>query len=77
MCSGEGPGLEGGLLAEARSRAAEYHYLFREGAGVGERTAQQGGTQGAEPSRLMPCHTIKTIKFSTAQISTKSCYIST
>lgn len=50
VCCGEGLGLEGGLLAGARSRAAEYHHLFREGAGAGERTAQQGGT---EPLRCM------------------------
>lgn len=45
VCCGEGLGLEGGRLAGARSPATEYHHLFREGAGAGERTAQQGGTE--------------------------------
>lgn len=44
-CCGEGSGLEGGLLAGAGGRAAEHRLLFGEGAGAGERTAQQGGTE--------------------------------
>lgn len=61
VCCGEGFGLEGGLLAGARSRAAEHHHLFREGAGAGERAAQQGGTETTQPSRPVLFHPIKTI----------------
>lgn len=59
LCCGEGLGPEGGMLAGGGSRAAEYNHLFREGAGAGERAAQQGGTETTDTSRLAPRHSIK------------------
>lgn len=57
MCCGEGLGIEGGVLAGAGGRAAENNHLFGEGAGAGERAAQQGGTESTDTSRLvLPLH---------------------
>lgn len=47
---GGGAGAEGGTLAGAGGRAAEYGRLFRTGAGAGEGAAQQGGTVATEAS---------------------------